>query len=294
MTTFPTPTPISVTVEANFAEVQLVASDRSDTVVEVRPTDPDDRSHVELAEATRVELLADQLRVLAPKPSLMSRILYSPCVDIVISLPSRSAVRAELGAGNVGAAGTLGPCTVSTGAGNIRLGDTGTLDARSGTGDIVVVHVAGDATLDTPSGHTQIASATGDVSIRNGSTGPRIGTVGGDLRVRAGHGRIEARSVQGSVDARTAHGAVVIGVAAGTDVDVKTSHGDLEVGIPDGHAVWLDLDTKYGRVVSDFVPTPDAPPSGGPSTRIVGRTSFGDIRIERILGAPDTDGTDGP
>ena len=110
--------------------------------------------------------------------------------------------------------------------------------------DIVVVHVAGDATLDTPSGHTQIASATGDVSIRNGSTGPRIGTVGGDLRVRAGHGRIEARSVQGSVDARTAHGAVVIGVAAGTDVDVKTSHGDLEVGIPHGHAVWLDLDTN--------------------------------------------------
>ncbi len=31
MQTFPTPTPIAVTIEANFAEVQIVASDRSNT-----------------------------------------------------------------------------------------------------------------------------------------------------------------------------------------------------------------------------------------------------------------------
>ena len=221
----------------------------------------------------------------------MARILNSPSLDIVISLPTGSAVRADLGAGNVEATGTLGHCTVRTGAGNIRLGDTGSLDARSGTGDIVVGDVAGDATLETPAGHTQIASATGDVAIKNGSTGPRIGTVGGDLRVRAGHGRIEVESVAGSVDARTAHGAVVIGVAAGAEVDLKTSHGDLEVGIPDGRAVWMDLDTKYGRVVSEFVATADAPPAGGPSVRIVGRTSYGDIRIRRIGDTPDTDGT---
>jgi hypothetical protein len=55
--------------------------------------------------------------------------------------------------------------------------------------------------------------------------------------------------------------------------------------------VWLDLDTKYGRVVSEFVPTADAPPAGGSSVRIVGRTSYGDIRIRRIGDTPDTDGT---
>ncbi len=291
MRIFPTPTPIAVTIEAHFAEVQIVASDRSDAVVEVQGTDPDDRAHVEVAQATRVEMLGEQLRVTAPTPSLMSRILNSPCIDIVISLPSGSALRADLGAGNVVATGTLGQCMIRTGAGNIRLGDTGSLDARSGTGDIVVGNVAGDATLETPAGHTQIASATGNVDIKNGSTGPRIGTVGGDLRVRAGHGRIEAESVAGSVDARTAHGAVVIGVAAGAEVDLKTSHGDLEVGIPGGHAVWLDLDTKYGRVVSDFVPTADAPRAGGPSVRVVGRTSYGDIRIRRVGDTLDTDGT---
>ncbi len=293
MRTFPTPTPIALTIEANYADVQIVASDRPDTVVDVRPTDPDDHAHVEVAEATRVELLGDQLRVTAPTPSLLARILNSPSLDIAVSLPTGSAVRAELGAGNVAATGTLAHCTIRTGAGNIRLGDTGTLDARSGTGDITVGHVAGDALIETPAGHTQIASTTGDLAIKSGSTGPRIGRVGGDLRVRAGHGRIEAEAVAGSVDARTAHGAVVIGVATGSDIDLKTSHGDLEVGIPDGRAVWLDLDTKYGRVASEFVPTAEAP-AAGPSVRIAGRTSYGDIRIRRISDTPDPDGTTRP
>lgn len=291
MQTFATPAPISVTVDAYFAEVRIAASDRSDTVVDVRPTDPDDRAHVQVAEATRVELRGDQLHVIAPKPSLVARILNSPSLDIVISLPSGSAVRVDLGAGNIAATGTLGQCTVRSGAGNIRLADTGDLDARSGTGDIIVGDVTGDATIATPAGHTQIASATGNLAIKNGSTGPRIGAVGGDLHVRAGHGRIEAESVAGSVDARTAHGAVVIGVATGDEIELKTSHGDLEVGIPDGRAVWLDLDTKYGRVASEFVPTAGAPPAGERAVRVVGSTSYGDIRIRRIGDSPGTDGT---
>jgi hypothetical protein len=286
MHTFPTPTPVSVTVEANFAQVELVASDRADTVVHVRPTDPDDRAHVEVADATRVELLGDQLRVIAPKPSLVARILNSPSLDIVISLPTGSAVRVDLGAGNVAATGTLGRCVVVTRAGTIRLGDTGPLEVRSGSGDIVVGNVVGNATIATPAGHTEIASATGDVTISNGSSSPRIGAVGGDLRVRAGHGRIEAASVGGSVNARTAHGAVVIAVADGPEIDVTTSYGDLEVGIPDGHAVWLDLDTRYGRVASEFAPTAEPPATAGPSVRIVGRTTYGDIRIRRITSKP--------
>jgi DUF4097 and DUF4098 domain-containing protein YvlB len=171
---------------------------------------------------------------------------------------------------------------VVTRAGNIRLGNTGPLEARSGSGDIVVGNVVGDATLATPAGHTEIASATGDVTINNGSSGPRIGAVEGDLRVRAGHGRIEAASVGGNVHARTAHGAVVIGVVNGPEIDLTTSHGDLEVGIPDGHAVWMDLDTKYGRVASEFVPAAEPPATAGPSVRVVGRTTYGDIRVRRI------------
>jgi hypothetical protein len=284
MKTFQTPTPSTVNVEANSAQLRIVASERSDTMVDVQPSDREDRTQTELAKMTRVEQVGEQILVIAPKPSLMSRILNSPSLDITISLPTGTTVRADLGSGNLEASGTLGECTVRTGAGDVRLGNTRTLDVRSGSGDVMVGDVAGDVMIETPSGHTQVGSATGDVTIKNGTTGPRIGSVGGDLRVRAGHGRIEADSVVGNVDVRTAHGAVVIGVVNGAGVDLKTSHGSLEVGIPDGRSVWQDLDTKHGRVASEFTPVADAPLDGGPSVRIVGRTSFGDIRIRRVGG----------
>ena len=40
MPTFDTPEPISVTVEFGVGDLRIVASDRTDTMVEVRPSDP--------------------------------------------------------------------------------------------------------------------------------------------------------------------------------------------------------------------------------------------------------------
>jgi hypothetical protein len=39
MPTFDTPEPISVTVEFGVGDLRIVASDRADTMVEVRPSD---------------------------------------------------------------------------------------------------------------------------------------------------------------------------------------------------------------------------------------------------------------
>ena len=40
MPTFDTPEPITVTLELGVGDVRITASDRADTVVEVRPSDP--------------------------------------------------------------------------------------------------------------------------------------------------------------------------------------------------------------------------------------------------------------
>ena len=40
MPTFETPQPIAVTVDVFLGHVEIIASDRTDTVVEVRPSDP--------------------------------------------------------------------------------------------------------------------------------------------------------------------------------------------------------------------------------------------------------------
>ena len=55
MRTFDTPEPISVTVELGVGDLRIVASDRTDTMVEVRPSDAAKKADVTAAEQTRVE-----------------------------------------------------------------------------------------------------------------------------------------------------------------------------------------------------------------------------------------------
>jgi hypothetical protein len=67
MPTFDTPEPISVTVELGVGDIRIVASDRTDTVVDVQPSDASKKSDVTAAAQTRVEYAGDRLLVKAPK-----------------------------------------------------------------------------------------------------------------------------------------------------------------------------------------------------------------------------------
>ena len=74
MPIFETPQPISVTVELSAGDLRITATDRSDTVVEVRPSNAEDASDVKAAEQTRVDYADDKLTVIGPKsPSAMMR-----------------------------------------------------------------------------------------------------------------------------------------------------------------------------------------------------------------------------
>ena len=55
MPTFATPGPIAATVEVAGARVRVTASDRTDTVVLVEPIDETNRSHVRVADRTKVD-----------------------------------------------------------------------------------------------------------------------------------------------------------------------------------------------------------------------------------------------
>ena len=50
MTTFATPEPISVHIEIGVGNVRVAASDRTDTVAEVRPSDPSNPDDVRASE----------------------------------------------------------------------------------------------------------------------------------------------------------------------------------------------------------------------------------------------------
>ena len=66
MPKFETPPPIAVTVDVFVGNVEIIASDRADAVVEVRPSDPDKKADVRGARETEVDFAAGNLTVKGP------------------------------------------------------------------------------------------------------------------------------------------------------------------------------------------------------------------------------------
>ncbi|MBO0786717.1 MAG: hypothetical protein J2P33_11660, partial [Actinobacteria bacterium] len=62
-----TPEPISVTLDLGAADVRIAASDRTDTVVEFRPSDEADESDLKTAQQVRADYAGGVLRVTGPK-----------------------------------------------------------------------------------------------------------------------------------------------------------------------------------------------------------------------------------
>ena len=69
MRTFDTPRPITITVELNVGDVRVVAADRADTVVNVRPTDEAKKAEEMAALLKKPETVAFYQRFSAFKPS---------------------------------------------------------------------------------------------------------------------------------------------------------------------------------------------------------------------------------
>lgn len=67
MPSYETPEPISVTLELGAGHVRVVASDRTETVVTVAPTDEADETDVKAAQQVRVDYANGVLRMTGPK-----------------------------------------------------------------------------------------------------------------------------------------------------------------------------------------------------------------------------------
>ena len=281
MPTFDTPEPISVTVEFGVGDLRIVASDRTDTMVEVRPSDPAKKADVTAAEQTRVEFAGGRLLIKAPK----SWRQYTwrgggESVDVQVELPAGSHLRGEAGVAALRCSGRLGECRYKTGIGDIQLDRAGAVQLRTGVGDITVERAGGDAELTTGSGSLRIDGIDGTAVVKNSNGDTWIGRVNGDLRVNAANGRISVDQASGAVAAKSANGDVRLGEVAHGAVLAQTAFGKVEIGIRDGVAAWLDLNTRYGTVRNDL-DTADRPGAGEEAVEVRARTAFGDITIHR-------------
>jgi DUF4097 and DUF4098 domain-containing protein YvlB len=279
MPTFSTPEPIPATIEVVAGDVRVFASDRADTVVEVRPTTSSHEPDIKAAGQTRVEYTASGLVIRGPKQrSIGLRKIGS--VDVTVELPTGSQIDAETGVGTLRFSGQLGKCRAKIGAGDIDLDEAGPVDLQAGAGPITVNHVSGQAEITTGTGRLRVSQVDGPAVIKNSNGDTWIGSVAGDLRVSAANGPIEIGSADADVTASTANGAIRVDDLTRGSASLKTGMGEIQFGVHAGTAAKVDAYTRFGAV-RNSMDAADSPEPTDDVLEVHARTSFGDIVIRR-------------
>ncbi|GAA3862060.1 DUF4097 family beta strand repeat-containing protein [Saccharothrix violaceirubra] len=278
MPIFDSPDPISVNLELVQADIRLVASDRVDTLVEVRPFDPDLALDVTAAEQTRVEFTGGTLTVRSARTwTFVSRV---GTIEVTLEVPTGSRVQATGAVCEFRSGGRLGECRIKAASGAISVEDTGPLTAVSANGAVSAGFVDGDLHVDAGSGDVRVRRAGGEVRIKAGNGDVSLGEAERDVRVRSSNGDVFVDRAHAGVDAKTSNGDVRIAEVIRGDVVVETASGELEVGFRDGTAAWLDLHTYSGRVRNTLTDT-EGPTGTDEKARVRARTYSGDIVIRR-------------
>jgi DUF4097 and DUF4098 domain-containing protein YvlB len=268
MPTFETPEPISVRIEAGGGSIRLVATDRADTVVEVRPHDESRSSDVWAAEHTRVEFNDGKLAVSGAKRGLP--LFRGGSIDLEIALPSRSRLQAELASADLRGEGQFADVRFT--------GASGDVEVDVVTGKIKAANSSGSFTVHTAEGNVSVATASGDVTI---------GDLEGDLKFKGASGSLTIDRLRGNVKSRTASGSVAVAAAVCGAVSAHTSSGEVAVGVAEGTAARLDIVTGSGVVTNKLQPA-DGPERGDQTLVLQVRSGSGDVDIHRASPAHET------
>lgn len=248
------PVRIDVRVEAGSIEVEARAT--GTTEVEVEPRD-------DLAESmmtdVRVELSGADLRVETPRKRGLR--LRAPEFAVRIVCPEGSSLLARTASADVSTRGPLGG-----------------LEVKTASGDVEAEDVDGEARLNTASGDVTIDQARGPVVLNSAS---------GDLSIGRAHGRLAARLVSGDVtvgesvdvvEINSVSGDIRLECVAGGCVDFNSVSGDAEIAIARGSAVYMDVRSLSGDMVSELEGSVK-PAEGEVVIDVRGKTVSGDVRL---------------
>jgi Putative adhesin len=281
MPAFSTPNPIDLAINLQVGRIDVIATDRTDTVVTVSPssdTKPIDRRGVE---QTRISFEDNRLSVIGPKPRI-SWIGAGPyeSVDVKVELPTGSRLTAEIAVGGVRTEGTLGATRIKGATGAVDIDITGDLWLRASHGGVTVKTAEGGADITAAYGQIRIGTVTGDAILKASYGGIRVGESGGDLEAKLSYGDLEITRALGSVTAKTAFGGIRLDEVSSGSIEVDSGFGQITIGVRPGVPAWLDLSSKNGHVRNQL-DGEAAPGSSEASVAVRARTQSGDITIQR-------------
>jgi hypothetical protein len=246
MQTYSTPAPITAAVDIILGDIRFTATDRTDTVVEIDPIDPSRGLDVTAFEQVNVEFEAGRLRVWHPKlRTAFTRKFGS--VRVHVQLPTGSNVEGNTADGEYVVQGEVGSCRLKNAIGDIKVARAAEVRVKTTAGRITVDRVHGKAEV-SGSGDVRVNHVGGEATVKNLGGNTVIGEVDGDLRVNSANGPIAIDSAHAAVEAKTSVGDIRIGRIGTGPVELNTAAGKLEVDVPVGTAVELDAKSATGRV----------------------------------------------
>ncbi|MFF8618864.1 DUF4097 family beta strand repeat-containing protein [Streptomyces sp. NPDC015350] len=193
MQTFDITAPVSVVLDVPAGRVQVIAGDRADATVEVRPVDASKGRDVKAAELTGAEYADGALRVGTPADGNR---YTGPrgSVEVTVQLPAGSRVEARAAAAEFRAVGRLGDIVLEGAHRQIKIDEAASVRLTAIDGDIEIGRLGGPAEISTARGDIRITQALrGTVALRTGSGDISIGAAPGvsaSLNAGTTHGRI--------------------------------------------------------------------------------------------------------
>jgi Putative adhesin len=281
MPTYNTPTPIDLAINVQVGRIDVIASDRTDTVVTVTPSSSTKAIDRRGVEQTKISFEDERLSIIGPKPRI-SWIGSGPyeSVDVRVELPARSRLTAELAVGNVHTTGRLGATRIKASTGTVDVETTGDLWLRAGHGGPTVGTVDGGIDITAAYGQIRIGSVSGDALLKSSYGSIQVGESGGDLEAKLSYGDLEITNARGSVTAKTAFGAIQLAEVSSGSIQVDSGFGEITIGVRPGVPAWLDLSSKNGHVRNELAGD-NAPRPTEETVSVRARTQGGDITIHR-------------
>lgn len=279
MPVFETPNAVTLSVDVPMGYVEIAASDRPDTVVEVTPSNPKRSGDVQLASEATVTFADNTITVRVPKKLS----LFGPgdSVGVRVAVPTGSAVTVDAAYATVRTTGELGASRVSSAYGAVTLQHTASLTLNSAHGEVDVHRVAGDLDATTGHGRLRVDRVDGEARIKGSYGDIGLGTVGGVIDARTSGG-VSVDLAGADVSIRSAHGAIQVREVSGGSVRLENANALVQVGVPAGMAAWVDAASQHAAVRNELTAEP-GPRADDRTVELRLRNNYGDIIIHRAL-----------
>lgn len=266
-TTFTTEGPTSLYVEIGAGSVHVTALDTAETEIRVEGRDADE---------VAVERRGEQIVVIAPQRR-GGFFGFGSDLAVTVRLPAGSDLATRLGSADLEVTGRIGAARLRTGSGEVRVEElAGDATVHSGSGEVEVDGALGLLRVKTGSGRVRVRHASGSVAVASGSGRVEITRADADTATKTGSGDVHIASAHGDVSMTSGSGTLELGSIDAGVVRAKTASGDVAVAVPPGTPVWTDISCLTGSVRSSLA-SAGKPVEGQRFVEVRATTVSGDV-----------------